>query len=364
MHHFHSSPQHFRRLLAAVIVLTCAALCRAESVTVATYNIENFRLNFTFDKVRDATLHSDPNLNSDLRSALRRANDKDNWAASKVILDKDFAPDILMLQESAGQADLEFFNQRWLNNAYATVRVFRTNSGRGQNLAMFIKPGFTLVEVRDEFHLEPDPKPEDRTPAATEATTRPAGGEAEGAPGIDGAVRLFARGPGFALIRTPGGREMWVGNTHQKSKSGNSAAVTRWRNREATRTVEIIRELHKGGKPVIFVGDFNDELGVQEFEAEAGSSTIELFMVPGLDLITKPLHDAGQNSFQGYFRTRFRTLIDHIVITDDLKPAVSTVQIVRTPWAEMASDHLPVFTRLDLSKVPPPPPPSPPPAAP
>lgn len=322
---------------AALIPATTAPAARAPEVfSVATYNVENWRNNFAAEKLeKSGELGTSPAARDTLRQ-LRAANDENNWEVSRVLL--ELAPDIVMFQEAASLEDLKAFNTRWLENAYATVHVFATNSGRGQNLAMMLKPGFSIVEIREEYHKEPDPDPTGRT----------SGGEESG---VANQPRLFARGPGFALIQTPSGDKVWVGNTHQKSKSGNSVDVTRWRNREAVRTHDILRELRATGHPVIFTGDFNDELGVQEFEAGAGGSTVEKNAGPaggGFTLATRQLHDKNLISFQGYFRNRYRSLIDHFVISDDLAPALVDVRIDRSPFAEVASDHLPVIATFDL----------------
>ncbi len=62
-------------------------------------------------------------------------------------------------------------------------------------------------------------------------------------------------GPSFVKMQTPGGYECWVGVNHQKSKSKNSLEATQWRNREAVRTHQILKELEKAGpSDVIFLG--------------------------------------------------------------------------------------------------------------
>lgn len=326
---------------AAKVASDTQAAPVGDVVTIASYNIENWRMNFEAAKLEQSkALGDSPAAREALRS-LREANDEDNWEVARVILDPGFSPDILMLQEAAGLDDIKAFNQRWLNSAYETVHVFATNSGRGQNLAMMLKPGFKVVEIREQYHQEVDPDPRGRTAGGDE------GGPAGAAP------KLFARGPGFALIRTPTGREIWVGNTHKKSKSGNSVDVTRWRNRESARSFEILKELRATGKPVVFVGDYNDELGIQQFEAEAGGSSVELVTGPagsGFTLATAPL-EGNAISYQGYFRTRFRSLIDHIAVSDDLLPGIDKVWVVNSPWTEVASDHHPVAARIDLRRT-------------
>src|SRR3954454_6090872 len=140
--------------------------------------------------------------------------------------------------------------------------TFPTNTTRNQHLCMLLKPGFKVIEKRDKYYLEKD-------------TVENSRGE-----------RLFARGPAFVLVETPGGYQFWVGVTHQKSKSGNSVDVTKWRIRECARTHQILKELEHSGKgngDVLFMGDMNDELGYQEFEQEAGGDAIATLVGPKED---------------------------------------------------------------------------------
>src|SRR5438477_6338918 len=261
-------------LVLAIWLLTYSPL-RAEDITVATYNIELFHQHFS------AT--TKPTGDRELTSRLRADADKDLWMISQVILDPKFNPDILCIEECCEQDELEKFNHEWLKDAYATVIVFPTNTERHQTLGMMLKPNFKVLEKKDQYYLEPDPVGNER------------------------GNRLFARGPSFVLVQSPGGYKFWVGVTHMKSKSGNSVDVTKWRLREAKRTHEIIKELEKiaPGGDVMLVGDMNDELGYQEFEQEAGGDAIATLVGPpddGLALETKPLIEAGKITYGGYWR--------------------------------------------------------------
>jgi len=188
-------------------------------------------------------------------------------------------------------------------------------------------PGFKVVERKDQYYLEKDP----------------GGGNERG-------DRLFARGPAFCKVQTPTGYTMWVGVTHQKSKGGNSVDVTKWRKREAIRTHQIMKELEAAGPDdVILLGDMNDELGIQEFELEAGGDVIADLVGPqsdGFILATKPLVDAGKISYGGYWNPRFRSWIDHIVISKGMKDQVEQVDIVTDGLAQAASDHYPVYIKI------------------
>jgi endonuclease/exonuclease/phosphatase family metal-dependent hydrolase len=309
------------------LTLLLSTFAYAESITIATYNIEHFNDNFLAHRMATTqpALPEDERV-KELLDEVKRQNDENNWEIAQVILDPRFSPDVLVTQEGCRQEDLEFFNERWLNKAYATLLTFPSNTTRDQHLNVLLKPGFKVIERKDQYYLEPDTIPNPR-------------GE-----------RLFARGPAFVLVEAPSGYRFWVGTTHQKSKGGNSVEMTQWRNREAKRTREIMKELAASGtKDVILLGDMNDELGIQEFELEGGGDVIANLVGPesdGLILATKPLADQGKRSFGGYWNTRFRNLIDHIVITKDVKDQVEEVRVIDDGLAPVASDHYPVMIRI------------------
>lgn len=303
------------------------------SFVVATYNIENWRTHFLAYKLREQKLLPDEEANRELLTAFRESNDEDNWEVAQVIRDPGFSPHVLVFQEGCSQEDLTFFNRRWLDNMYETLVVFPTNTGRGQTMGVMLKPGFKIIDQRDKYHLEPD------------TVDNPRG------------EKLFARGPAFVLIETPTGYRFWLGTTHQKSKSGNSAEVTAWRNREAVRTYQIMQELRKEGPAdVMLLGDFNDELGVQEFEAEGGGDTVANNVAPAgseagnaLALKTRKLAESGARSFGGYFRDR-GGFIDHVVVTPEMAAEVSDAEVVVTPVSRLASDHFPVWVKVTPAK--------------
>ena len=353
---------------ACVTLLTLLTLApaRGETITVATYNIEHFESHFEGHRLRRAVpqattrptgapgeaastepVEPPPTQEEAERLALggsgevrrpqdvnvaemineeRYQNDEDNWEVAEVITDERFNPDILVIQEGASQANLEFFNERWLKKAYETVITFPTNTTRGQHLCLMLKRGFKVIQRRDKYYLEPDTAPNAR------------------------GARLFARGPAFALVQTPGGYRFWVGVTHQKSKSGNDLEVTKWRLRESARTHQIMQGLRKTGPAdVMLLGDMNDDVGLDEFEKEAGADAIATLLGPkeaGFLLATQPLVDAKENSFGGYWNERYRTLIDHVVTTPEMKDQIEDVQVFKMNVARVASDHYPVFVKL------------------
>jgi endonuclease/exonuclease/phosphatase family metal-dependent hydrolase len=359
-------PCHNILSCVALLTLLTLAPARGETITVATYNIEHFESHFEGHRLRklaptattrpsgaagdttpaepadppptpeqaekfalsgtgDATKPQDVNL-KDVIADLKHQNDEDNWEVAEVITDERFNPDVLVIEEGCSQENLEYFNERWLKNAYKTVMTFPTNTTRNQHLCMLLKPGFKVIEKRDKYYLEKDPAQNDR------------------------GDRLFARGPAFVLIETPGGYRFWVGVTHQKSKSGNNLEVTKWRLRESARTHQIMQDLRKTGPAdVMLLGDMNDDFGLDEFEKEIGTDAIATLVGPKQDgflLATQPLIDAKENSFGGYWNPKFRSLIDHVVTTPEMKDQIEDVKVFKLNVARVASDHYPVYVKV------------------
>lgn len=344
--------------IAAFVIL--AAASQAEEIRLATYNVEYFNSHFLAHQLATSSVASTSEGKAML-GELAKKNDEDNWETAEVILDPNFNPDILVIEEGCEQADLEYFNHRWLHDGYKTVKQFPGNSDRHQNVCMLLKDGFQVLEQRDKYYLEPDPVGNER------------------------GARLFARGPVFLKVKSPGGYEFWVGGTHMKSKSmGNPATagpaagkpnatpasevgagsssdetsesrarkvdVTKWRNREATRTHEIIKELEKAGpSDVILLGDMNDSIGLDPYEGDGGGDGVMNLVGPpedGLTLVTKRIAKPGEFSFHGYWRTAFRELIDHIIVTKSMDDQVGEVKIVKDGLAKVASDHFPVMVKI------------------
>jgi hypothetical protein len=348
------------------ILLLIAPAARAETITVATYNVEHFESHFEGHRLgkavpsaaprstgapgeaasaepseppptqAEAEQHAlsgsgeakrpqDVNL-KELIEDVKHENDRENWCVAEVITDERFNPDILVIEEGCSQENLEYFNTRWLRKAYGTVMTFPTNTTRNQHLCMLLKPGFKVIEKRDKYYLEKD-------------TAQNSRGD-----------RLFARGPAFVLVETPSGYRFWVGVTHQKSKSGNSVEVTKWRLREAERTHQIMQDLRKTGPAdVMLLGDMNDDAGMDEFEKEAGADAVTTLVGPkedGFMLATQPLVDAKENSFAGYWNPKFRSLIDHVVVTPEMKDQIEDVKVFKLNVARVASDHFPVYVKL------------------
>jgi len=309
------------------VCLLVSNLCQAETITLATYNIERFGDKFDVSEIRKwATTQPNVEELKQLIAQEKKQDDEDSWEVAEVFRDRRFNPDICVIEECCTEADLKHFNKRWLRGTYETVIVFPSNSERVQYLGLLMKPGFKIIEKRDQYYLEPDPVGNDR------------------------GDRLFARGPAFVLVESPRGYQFWVGVTHQKSKSGNSPRVTAWRNREAVRTHQIIKEIEKSGSgDVILLGDMNDEWGEQEFEKENGGDSIANLVGPesdGLFLATGALIKAGKISYGGYWVPTYRSFIDHIIVTPSLKPQIESVEVFTGGLTRSASDHYPVTIRI------------------
>jgi hypothetical protein len=321
-----------RFALITFVLLATLRFAGAEEIRISTYNIENWRLRFdvrAFVEWAKTQPQSDP-LDQLIRSE-RNQDDEDNWEIAEVIKAPAVNADILLFQEGCNQEDLEYFNKRWLGEMYKTVKVFKSNTNRDQHIGIMLKEGFEILETREDYHLEKDTVAKDWLKA-----------DEDGGDDMVKENRLFARGPAFVKVKSPGGYVFWVGTNHQKSKGGNNVAVAGWRLREAQRTKQIIGELAKDGTDVVFGGDLNDELGLNEFEQEAGGCAIAVFDGGDTVLATKPLAEKGEISFGGYMRDRFRSLIDHFVVSKSLVDRISSTSVYRDGLAPVASDHYPV----------------------
>ena len=301
------------------------------TLRIATWNVENWRHHFTAWRRR-----AERNLDDAAREALlqeRFQNDEDNWEIAQVLTDSAFIPDILVFQEGPAQEELEEFNKQWLSGMYESVQVFPSNDDRGQTIGILLKPGFRVVAREDEYHKLPDPQ--DLNPRTD---------------------FLFARGPAFVLVETPRKTRLWVGTNHQKSKGGgNDVATTRWRNAEAAATRKIMTDLiARGPAELVFLGDMNDEPGIQAYELDGGGDVMATLICPpeeGLRLATRELTEQGQASYMGYWRADYRSLIDHIVLSRDLADQVRATAVFDSPWARVASDHLPVYVDVVVENV-------------
>jgi endonuclease/exonuclease/phosphatase family metal-dependent hydrolase len=335
------------RILIVVLALAMIYIARAgaETITVTTYNIEHFADHFEGRRLTTRKVAKESDDAKEMVAFIKKANDEDNWEVAETMLDPKVNADIIVMQECCGQADLEWFNHHWLKDAYEKVTVFPTNTERDQNVAMMIKPGFKVLETKDDYYKELDP--------VKKHIVIKRKGEPDV---IDDSPMLFARGPAFVKIQSPGGYVFWVGTNHMKSKFGNSGDVTAWRNREAVRIHQIMVELSKAGpSDMIYLGDCNDENGLDgEFEKDNGGDTIANLLGPesdGFVLETKPLLARGEISFGGYSRPEHRSFIDHVFASPTMAKNVKGVSVFHDHLADVASDHYPVTVKIEAPKT-------------
>ena len=134
----------------SIALLCCASLSHAEMITVATYNIEHFESHFLGFKLGKMKESKQPGAFQEAVDALKHANDKENFATARVITHKAFSPDVLVIEEGCTQSNLEYFNKRWLQNAYETAIQLPSNTDREQHLCMLLKPGFKILQRKDQ----------------------------------------------------------------------------------------------------------------------------------------------------------------------------------------------------------------------
>src|SRR6185369_15345802 len=122
-----------KRSLPLLILCLFYGFATAGEITLATYNIEYFDRHFLAHHLSTNDLvKSGPE--KELFDELRKKNDEDNWETAQVILDPKFNPDILVIEEGCDQADLTYFNHRWLNDAFEIARQFPSNTQRHQHV--------------------------------------------------------------------------------------------------------------------------------------------------------------------------------------------------------------------------------------
>jgi endonuclease/exonuclease/phosphatase family metal-dependent hydrolase len=100
---------------------------------------------------------------------------------------------------------------------------------------------------------------------------------------------------------------------------------------------------------VLLMGDLNDDVGPDAYEKLAGADAIDLLVGPKADgflLVTRPLVDAREISFGGYYRPDYRSLIDHAVATPGMRDQIVGVSVYRGGLAPVASDHYPVVVKV------------------
>lgn len=287
-----------------------------------TYNVENFSK--MFDQIQM------PGRSQNQEELFR--DQEDLYEVARVINLPAACPDILCIQECCWQEMLDYFNASYLpQSGYNIVRAFKGNEA-SMSLGLLVKKGFEILEIRDEYYLEPDPETPDKP--------------------------LFSRGPVFVKLRTPGGNLLWIGTTHTKSKTGNNEAMTRWRIRELERTRAICGEIlaDKTTDKLMVLGDFNDDFGLDEQEQKVGTDALAVMLAgQGQDKLECLTYELRQRqpelaSYHCEIKPKtYRAFIDHVFISPALHDAVRSVTLIDEAIAAVASDHYPVIAVLELS---------------
>lgn len=312
-------------------------LAPAETVRIATYNIENFEKHFD--------QHDLPYKKKDKTEFFR--DTEDLYEVARVMNLPQLDADIIVLQECCTEKHLKSFNTHWLRQKYSLVKVLPSNTSRVQHLAVMAKKGFTPIEIRS-YANDRDPVDDPKLRGLKKSA------------GLEEGNKLFSRGPSFVLFETPGGNRIWVGTTHTKSKYRNSEAVTKLRIRETQRTREICGELIKEGKtPWLYIGgDFNDTFEKDDHEKKIGQDAISQMLAgkgaEKLVSLTKPLVDKDPKlaTYHGEIKpARLRSFLDHVFVSPKLAPLAKSVTVVDDPIAAVASDHYPVVIEFALPAV-------------
>ncbi len=306
-------------ILLLFLIALPAADSSAETIKVATYNIEKF--SDMFDQ------HNLPLSQRDRTEYYRDC--EDIYEVARVITLPNFSPDILCIQEAPDQETLELFNKEYLKGLYQFVRVFKSNSTSGQNLAMLAKTGFNAESV-DEYYGDTDPADS------------------------SGKKLLFSRGPAFVTFRTPEHNRLIIGLTHIKSKFGDNTDMVLKRTRQIARLRDICEkyiEANPSPTYIAVLGDFNDSFGKDnnEVKADTDALTEALAGKKLLRSLTAPLQEQGEYSYHCQFKPiRYRSFLDHIFVSIPLFQNTSATTVITDPIADVASDHWPVMATFNL----------------
>ncbi|MBN2064716.1 MAG: endonuclease/exonuclease/phosphatase family protein [Sedimentisphaerales bacterium] len=306
----------FRACFLLLLIALPAANSSAETIKVATYNIELFSDMFDQHK-----------LPSSQRNRTEYFRDcEDIYEVARVITLPQFSPDILCIQEAPDQEALELFNKEYLKGYYQFVQVFKGNSTSRQHLAMMAKTGFKAESV-DEYYKDKDPADSNNKKL------------------------LFSRGPAFVTFITPANNRIIIGLTHIKSKAGDNAPMVLRRTRQIARIREICENYIETKPYVAVLGDFNDSFGKDNNEIKANTDALAEALAGKVLLrsLTKPLQEQGQYSYHCQLKPiRYRSFLDHIFVSIPLFQTTQNTTIITDPIADVASDHWPVMATFEL----------------
>jgi len=124
-----------------------------------------------------------------------------------------------------------------------------------------------------------------------------------------------------------------------------------FRRQNAAASLKAYLDSEKREDNILFIGDFNDQLNFSTYNEEV--SPYQVFLDDEhYYAVTKILEDRG---FASYLVGRFRSMIDHIIITNELiDEHINGSQRVENPnyiasFISSTSDHAPVWTRFQFA---------------
>lgn len=301
------APEHFRRRLA-VLLFACLCLAgRAESVTVATYNIQNYG---PADRMTEAGYRTDYPKPENEKRALR---------AVLVALNAD----ILVLQEMGGPAYLEEL-RRDLKSAGLDYphSALALAADPDRHVALLSKIAPREVRTHADLEFPYFGAREKVKRGVLEASFALAGGE----------IRIFA--------------------VHLKSRLAerdDDPLSAKRRGAEATAVRDLV--LRRFPRPsesrFIILGDCNDGRTSRPlaYLQKRGSTEIAR-LLPASD-------SRGENWTYHYAKEETYSRVDHILVSPALLPAVrdGSARIYDGPDVARASDHRPVLIVLEPVKI-------------
>jgi endonuclease/exonuclease/phosphatase family metal-dependent hydrolase len=147
-------------------------------------------------------------------------------------------------------------------------------------------------------------------------------------------------------------RRILLYNVHAKA-FGDQPSYNRRLN--AARSLKDYLDQNNSNDRVIFLGDFNDQLTLSTYDG-ADESPYSMYLEDDAYYATTEILE--QNGFASYLAGEFRSMIDHIVINDNLTDYhIEGAQRVENPvyienFVNTTSDHAPVWTRFQFTGEP------------
>lgn len=145
-------------------------------------------------------------------------------------------------------------------------------------------------------------------------------------------------------------RRIYMYNIHAKSAVGDAAESYQ---RRVRASIELKNYLdnNRAGEPIIVLGDYNDDIPQSTFQNNT-SPYSNFDQDPNYHIITRSLSEQG---FVSYGVGNFRSMIDHIMISDALMDVYfEGSERVLVPnfvdeYLRTTSDHFPVYVRFDMT---------------